>query len=327
LIKVKSKCWQIDKKLLAESSDYFNTAFRQDPSQTQFELQDIDSSAFVTFVSWLYNWDKKQQRAYLDPFVSSPLPVSDSADAWFVADKLGATAFGRFALECFVRAVSFEGSFKKYRKGVCKAVARVIETRTLDPALERFGRQWVRWCIDKDLEIVKTFPSAGLRGFGDPDPEKATPVIYDPRLYDFDHWFQECSRAPSAAPTCLHVNQQNSGQLPVMTPRVRKVKRDYYGEVRDWANLSLPKLSAKNIAGIICVGIQLALGVSMIALASLLVAHGLQGVRWTTSTYSLFVACLTIAAAPFPVAAIPGFFALWGGIASAVDTVTCKSVS
>jgi hypothetical protein len=65
----------------------------------------------------------------------------------------------------------------------------------------------------------------------------------------------------------------------------------------------------------------------MMALAVLLVINGLEGVRYQTGTYALFVACLTTVLSPFPLAGIPGFFAFCGGIASAVDTVTCKTVS
>jgi hypothetical protein len=72
---------------------------------------------------------------------------------------------------------------------------------------------------------------------------------------------------------------------------------------------------------------KLSIGVAMIALAALLVQNGLVGVRYETGTYGLFVACVTTLLSPFPLAIIPGFFAFCGGIASAVDTVTCKSVS
>jgi hypothetical protein len=64
----------------------------------------------------------------------------------------------------------------------------------------------------------------------------------------------------------------------------------------------------------------------MIALASLLTSNGLVGVRWTTATYGLFVGCAVLVTSPLPLAAIPGFFAFCGGIASAIDTNTCKAV-
>lgn len=65
----------------------------------------------------------------------------------------------------------------------------------------------------------------------------------------------------------------------------------------------------------------------MIALAALDMAHPLDGVRDTTDNYALFVGCLTLVLCWVPLPILPGFFAFGAGIASAVDTVTCKSVS
>jgi hypothetical protein len=255
-----SKCWQLDRRLLGQYSEFFETSFKSRNQTTHFEQKNEDPNVFERFATWLYSWEKEPFYAFspqhTTSFYKTWIGVA-FAEGWFLADKLGATEYGNFVLGWYIQAV-IDGtdSSLKANKLIANTMARLMDTPTLNPALHRFAREWTEWCIASDLEIAQVFKNTELARFEPRKREDEEAEMYDPRCYAFDHWSSECGKAPSTTPQCSHIGVTTTDDLPAMKKHFEKPKRDYYGEVRNWAINSLPKLTTKNIGAIVSVAIQ-----------------------------------------------------------------------
>jgi len=255
-----SKCWQLDRRLLSQCSEYFENALAGQGDTSHFELKDEDPDVFDLFVNWMYSWNKHALYAYVpDQIISSSKSWRGVtyADAWLMADRLGATQFSNCVLGWYIQATIDGGdsSFLRNRL-IANTMAKLLDTQTLSPALRRFARHWTEWCVAEDLKIAEAFKITSLGKYVSQKKEEGESSIFDPRKYVFEHWFAECSKAPTEQSQCDHSKTWDFQSLPTMRKRVEKPKRDYYGEIRDWATKSLPHLTSKNIGAIVSVSLQ-----------------------------------------------------------------------
>lgn len=238
-------------------SDVFRDQHATGDFKDQVDLPGENLEAFALFVAWMYSWDQQPFLAWelVQATEGKKWIGSTWADAWFLADRLAADSFARYAAGRYIQAtVDCADSSFRINVAIANTMAKLIDTHTLDPALNRFARHWTQWCIDSDLKIAQSFKLSSLRNFAAMEKEKDTNGVCDPRAIVFNHWFAECSRLPSSKPLCFHAPTRTD--LPVMKARIEKPRRDYYREVRDWASGKYPHLSDKNLWPLLCILVQ-----------------------------------------------------------------------
>jgi hypothetical protein len=180
------KVFTVDVKTL-RSSPWFRDKLRQTSEPEELRLDGHSPLTFQLFLDFCQQ--PKEPIKYQPGQYSTDPWASNSAAAWVLAVELKARRFEKYALSQFVQNCAI----------MIKAPWEYIEERAASgSSLSRFSRYWVAW--NTSLANPWTHEYVGLEAA---DLAKyVTPETRDPRIFDIDHWDNDCGNDLNAV--CEH---------------------------------------------------------------------------------------------------------------------------
>jgi hypothetical protein len=181
-----AKTFTVDKELLCASSEYFKDR-RRSSRGILLHLTEDDPLAFDMLAHWLV---QKDEPIFYRPNQYSGEPWrSLSASAWFLATKLCATQFKKYALSQFVQNCALSD---------LSTWEHIENTSPPKSSMRRFSDHWIAW----NYHLAGAGPSEYEGTEAAKRAKLVTATTRDPRIYDLEHWYSDCGE--DLNPGCSH---------------------------------------------------------------------------------------------------------------------------
>jgi len=338
-----SRVFDISKVVICQYSGHIASLCNSTPSASSTITLAADATVFSLFISWLV---AQPTPVSYDPDRPAAEPwVSLASAACILASQLKAPAFEKYALSQFIQ------NFALAPFGPWADIERDAPAKS---SIRRFSNHWIAWNTHLAGSSVNEFSGLAAGQLA----SRVTGQTRDPRLYHIEHWYSDCG--DSFEPGCEHhPSAQNAQQRPTQPkeplrgqptvsaeqervrrprtpprtsamvmrpPKTKSSPRRHTSSTSDDCCENCCACCIASIIPIIFIGIVTAI----LALSIILLHHGDAGIRYTTRTYTLFVACWALMVLIGPNGRVLIWYLLFAfadGIALAVDNRTCWSIA